>query len=324
MKAAFLKLPMKVQGILWKTLACACFATMNVLVRYLSGGAGGIDHPLSSAQIAFLQYFVGALFFLPILLKHETFEALKGGQKALNLLRVGYAASGVICLYYAFRVMPAAKAVALGFTSPILTVIGAAFYLREKIGPLKLLGVGLGLLGAFLITRPDKVLLGGEEDPLGWLVALPLLASTFFAASKILGRKLAASGEAPKVLTSYILVFMAPITLVPALFNWQPLTLEHWAYLVPLGIVATLGNLTHAYCYKCAEISFIAPFGFSRLLFTAGFAYMIFEELPKSEALWAGALIIFLGTIVICLQEEEFRKKLKIGGGPAPSPCGKS
>lgn len=306
------KIPLKVQGILWKTAACAFFATMNVIVRYLSGGAGGVEHPLSSPQIAFLQYAIGALFFLPVFIKKDTIEALKTGQRALHLFRVFFAAAGVICLYYAFKSMPAAKAVALGFTSPILTVIGAALYLKEKVGPLRLLGIGLGLSGAFIITRPDQALWGETYDPLGWVMALPLLASAFFASSKIIGRQLARSGEAPKVLTTYILIFMAPVTLVPALMDWHPLYWEHWEYLIALGVVATLGNLTHAYCYKCAEISFIAPFGFSRLLFTVAFGYAWFGEIPKSESLWIGAVIIFLGTIVICLQEESLRQKVKL------------
>ena len=320
MKTAFLKLPLKIQGIIWKTLACACFATMNVIVRYLSGGAGGVAHPLSSPQIAFLQYLIGALFFLPLFLKKETFEALKTSHRVMHLCRVVFAASGVIFLYYAFKSMPVAKAVALGFTSPILTVIGASFYLKEKIGPIRLVGISLGLIGAFLITRPDRAFMGESYDPLDWFVALPLLASAFFAASKILGRKLASSGEAPKVLTTYILLFMAPVTLIPALIDWHPLELEHWFYLIPLGVVATLGNFTHAYSYKCAEISFLAPFGFSRLLFTAFFAYIFFQELPKSESLWIGSFVIFLGTVVICFQEGSLREKIKLLRGSSYTP----
>ncbi len=316
MRKTFLTLPLKVQGVIWKTMACACFAMMNIIVRYLTGGSGGVEKALSSSQIAFLQYLIGAIFFLPVLVKKETFEALKTGRKTLHLMRVVFAASGVICLYYAFKSMPAAKAVALGFTSPILTVIGAAFYLRERIGPFRLIGILFGFTGAFLITRPDQAFMGDSYDPLGWIIALPLLASACFAASKVLGRKLASNGEAPKVLTTYILIFMAPIMLIPALVDWRPLEWEHFLYLIPLGIVATLGNLTHAYCYKCAEISFLAPFGFSRLLFTAFFAYSAFGELPRSEALWIGAVIIFAGTVIICFQEDEGRKKIKARAAP--------
>lgn len=301
------------EGILWKTLACACFAGLNVIVRYLTGGAGGTGTPLPAAEIACLQNVIGCALMLPILMGNRSFTSLKSPHLALHTVRVILGAAGIVLLYLAFAVMPTAKAVALGFMGPIFTVIGAAIYLKERLGALRLLGVALGIVGAFLITRPDLDFFKGDpgNGTAFWTLMLPLGSAACFALCKILGRQLTNLGESPALLTIYLLVFMVPVCLVPALFDWVMPVGNQWLWLVLLGGLASLAHYSMAKSFACAEIVFLTPFGFSRLLFSAAIAYVVFAELPKTSDFWLGTAIVFIGTLAICYEEEMDKKRQK-------------
>lgn len=303
---SFLSDPWK--GVLWKILACACFATLNGIVRYLTGGTGGTEHPLSPYEIAFLQNLFGCFFMLPWLIKSGEYS-FKSRWPALHGVRIISAVTGVIFIYFAFSQMPIAKAVALGLTGPIFTVIGARLYLRERIGLLRLTGIFLGVLGIFVVMRPDEVLLGADAGELGWVAALPLLSAIAFSVSKLIGRRLASQGESPRALATYLLLFMAPVALVPALFHWVMPTAFQWFLLVCLGGLASLAHFSMAKTYSLAEVTFVTPFGISRLIFTAIIGFVAFGELSDSEDLWIGAAVILISTI--CLSFEG-KKRLRI------------
>lgn len=302
--------PQNLQGIMWKILACAAFAGLNAVVRYLTGGSGGIETPLPAAQIACLQNVVGCVLMVPLLLRGKGVSFFRTQYVAMHTVRILFGAGGIILLYLAFAVMPIAKAVSLGFLGPIFTVIGAYFYLHERLGPLRLLGVLLGLVGAFLISRPDHEFLKGELGNL-WALALPIGSAACFALCKIVGRELTVRGDSPALLTVYLLVFMAPVCLVPALPTWVSPSLDQWGWLVLLGGLASFAHYSMAKSFACAEVVYLTPFGFSRLLFSAAIAFVAFGEMPKTHDFWLGTFIVFAGTLAICWEEEKEKKKAK-------------
>jgi len=293
---------------MWKILACCCFAMLNTIVRYLTGGSGHCENPISSPQITCLQNFFGCMIMIPFIFK-SGLESLKTTKIMLHSLRIILAVSGMILLYTAFAHMPIAKVVALGFTGPIFTVLGAKLYLRENLGIFRLFGITLGFVGTFIIMRPDKMLMlsGDENTVFDWFLFLPLLSAIAFAAAKLAGRKLASSGESPQILTVYLLFFMVPVSAVPALLGtWTPPTIEQWGLLCALGCLASAAHYSMARSYQLAEISFVTPFGITRLIFSAFLGYFLFSETIKSMDLWIGAIIIITSTVMLSL---EGRKK---------------
>lgn len=297
-----------VQGILWKIAACAAFAVLNAIVHYLTGGAGDKSAPLPAAEIACLQNVVGCVLMVPLMLRGRGLAFFRTQHIAMHTVRILFGAGGIILLYLAFAVMPIAKAVSLGFLGPIFTVIAAYFYLNERLGPWRMFGIILGLVGAFLISRPDAEFMQGELKNI-WALGLPLGSAACFALCKIVGRELTLRGDSPALLTVYLLVFMAPVCFVPALPTWVSPTLNQWGWLVLLGGVASFAHYSMAKSFACAEVVYLTPFGFSRLLFSAAIAYVAFGQMPKTHDFWLGTLIVFIGTLAICWEEEKEKKK---------------
>jgi drug/metabolite transporter (DMT)-like permease len=290
-------LPAAWQGAGWKIFSCACFAGINGIVRYWSGGSGETNiETLPVNVMMFFQNVFGTLFLLPWILKLGVHN-LKTRHPGLHFMRVTTAVAGIYLLYLALQYMPIAKAIALSFTGPIFTIIGAWFILREKIGLQRFLAILLSLTGAFIISRPD-IPLNGETQIIGLSLLFPLGSALTLAFSKLLTRKLARMGEKPTSLAAYLLILMAPISLLPALYEWVTPSLIHWPWLVLLGALATAAHLSFSKAYQLADVTFLTPFGFSKFFLSTLVGYIAFSELPLALSLWVGIACI-LGSIIL-------------------------
>ena len=289
------------QGALWKIFACFFFAANNGVVKLLSKSSE-IGPSLSSYQIAFLQNFTGFLIMLPFILPQGK-TSLKVISLSLHFYRVTAAFLGVLLWYMALVHMPIAEAVALCFTGPIFTVLGARLYLKEEIGFYRYVGIFMGFMGAFLITRPDKAFMGNGHN-FSWTILFPIASAIAIAVAKLLGRELGAKGESAQNLTFYLLFFMAPLSLIPALLNWTSPTFQQWQWIIVLGILSAAAHYTTSHAYRLAEVTFLAPFGFARLIFSASIGFIAFGESITSLSLWIGTAIIMISSLGLSLDHK--------------------
>jgi drug/metabolite transporter (DMT)-like permease len=309
---SFLNITPAWRGAFWKVWACFCFATVNGMVRLMTGGAEleGAPTPLPFAQIAFMQNLVGAFLLLPWAIRQGK-TSFKTSMPGLHAFRILFAASGLMLWYGSLRYMPIAYALALSFTGPIITVIACRLFLKEHLSPGRLLAIGLSIAGAFLITRPDQALFSGHigEGNLGWTAILPLLSASCWVGSKIMSRKIAKNGDSPQLMTLYLLTFMAPVSLVPALFVWESINLEQFLWCGGIGLIATLAHLSTARAFALAEVSFLTPFGFARLFLSGIIGYVAFGELPTAIGMWGGTILILASLLLLSFDSVLYKRK---------------
>jgi len=286
------------EGAFWKVLSCAAFALINGIVRYLSGGMNQTSlDVLPLETIIFFQNLFGTFFLLPFLTEFKIRD-LKTAYPGLHFLRIATAVAGIYLWYLTLKVMPIAEGVALSFTGPIFTVIGASLLLHEKIDKTRFVAISLSLIGAFIISRPDIPLRGGVH-PIGFSAIFPLSSAFVLAFSKLLTRKLARQGETPMALTLYLLLFMAPVSFIPACFHWSMPTLTQWPWLLLMGALATVAHLSFSKAYQLAEVTFLTPFGFTKFFLSMLVGFVAFSELPTSPSLWLGISVIFLSILAL-------------------------
>lgn len=293
------------RGVFWKLLACMSFAGVNAIVRYLTGGTASISNPLPADVITFFQNIFAFCLMLPFVMR-QGIRSLRTKRALLpqHCLRIISAVAGIIFLYSAFAKMPMAQVVALQFSGPVFTIIMASLYLNERLNFYRTLSIFLGLAGAFIISRPDHVLLG-MPDSLGWYALLPLVSAVAFAIAKILGRELGMKGESAGLLSFYLIFFMIPASAIPALFNWVMPNWSQLGYLALLGGCGCLAHYSTSKAYCLAEVSFLTPFGFARIIFTAILGYVLFAELPTNPGLWIGFVFIVMSTFCMTAGEKE-------------------
>jgi drug/metabolite transporter (DMT)-like permease len=285
-------------GAFLKVTACFFFSITNILIRGISSfhHEGG---PLPFFEVAFLQNMVGMVWVAPWLTRNVFKKSLE--QKNIHGLRVALSVLGVSFWYASLSFMPVAESVALSFTAPIFSLIGARFFLHERLGGLRGLAIVVSFLGALCISQAKSAVWGGLDS---WYVWLPLLSAAFFAGTKLTGRVLAMNGESAREMSAMLYLFMVPISLLPALWVWRIPTSTELLWIVGLGTSSVFANVLLAKSYAYAEVSFLSPFGFAKFFCSLLLAYLLFNEYPKDWYTWIGFGFILLSIFLLSLEHK--------------------
>jgi len=275
-----------VQGALYMTAAALCFAVMNVLVRV----AGAELHPL---QIAFLRNVFALAFMLPWLAS-VGFQALRTERLGLHLWRAFFGLLAMLTWFTSVVILPLGEAVALNFTVPLFATVGAALVLRETVRTRRWTATAVGFLGVLIILRPGFAQLTPA-------MGLPIVAAVFMACAIMTVKSLSRT-ENPATVVLYMNLFLAPLSLVPALFVWSWPSWPVLGTCVALGGCATLAHIALTRAYAKADASAVVPFDYARLPFVAVIAYFVFGETSDLWT-WVGAGIIAASSVYIARRE---------------------
>lgn len=275
-------------------IGCAFFASMAGLIRYGSEEM----HPF---QLAFLRNVFGILFMLPWLARVGV-GSLKSNRMGLISLRGLTAASAMFAFFWALSVMPLAEAIALSFTAPFFVTILAVIVLKEVVRARRWTAVGVGFIGAMIILRPGT----GSLD----LPALAVLFSALMMAGSIICIKKLSETEPASAIYFWMVVYLAPITFIPALFVWKDPTWMQLGVAAGIGLAGTFGHLLTTKAFGLAETTALMPFDFARLIFAAVVGYVVFSQVPDFWT-WIGAAIIAIAGIYIAHREARTERERK-------------
>ena len=184
--------------------------------------------------------------------------------------------------------MPIAQGLAGLFTSPIFILIITAFILKERIGPVRILAVGLGFVGIILVLEL-------EASSLSWVNFIPVFGGLFYALGSVATRQLC-DGESTVSLLSMLLTiqcimgFCALVILsiygpdVPygsdgfLLRGWiWPIT-EVLPYIVLQSVGSILGIGLIIRAYQIGDSSYVAVYEYSVFIFAPLYAWLVFSQ----------------------------------------------
>ena len=304
-RAATLTAPLR--GALWMIAASAMFAGMIGIIRFLA--VRGDLHPF---EIAFFRNLFGLAFMLPWLAR-VGFAGLRTRRIGLYTLRGVISLMAMLSWFWAVSVMPLAEAVALSFTTPIFATVLAVIVLHEVVRARRWTATLIGFLGAMIILRPGV----GQLAP----AALVVLFSAMAIAGAITCLKLLARTESANAIVTYMVLFLTPMSLVPALFVWTTPSWETLPWLVALGGLATAAHGCVTRGFAAADASAMMPFDFVRLPFAALIGFLVFGEVPDLWT-WVGAAIIFGASAYIAHREARIASRLRLAAESGCYPPG--
>ncbi len=87
--------------------------------------------------------------------------------------------------FTSLSIMPMAEVSAIGYVAPLMVTIMSFLILKEKVGPRRLLAVGIGFVGVIAILRPD------QANFSLWSL-LPLAMATCYATFMVMTRLIVA------------------------------------------------------------------------------------------------------------------------------------
>ena len=284
--------PAPVKGVLWMLVSAAALAGLTGVVRHMSAG-------LPPFEIAFFRSFFGLLILAPWLMR-SGLGVLRTKRLGLYTMRCALGAATMLMWFTAISMVPLADAVALGFTSPLFVILGAALFLGEVVRGRRLGATLCGFAGALIILRP-----GGGVLDLG--AVLVLLSAVTLAGANLSVKELSRT-EPVQAIVTYMVIFMVPLTFIPALLVWQTPTPAQLAELAGLAAVATLGNYAMTRAVAVADASAVMPYDYARLPFVALIGFFVFGE-TSDAATWIGAGVIAVASLYLAHHESKAEQR---------------
>lgn len=276
------------------------FSTMHALVR-------DVTQTLHPFEVAFFRQFFGLFALAPWFIRYGL-APLHTKRLGLHAMRAGVNVVAMLAFYYALSLVPLAQVSALGFSVPIFTAILAVVFLGERVRLRRWTAILFGFAGVFVALAPDL----GETGSVTIGSSLVMLSSAAWAVAlvfiKILGRT-----DSAITITTYMVLLMTPMALVPALAVWEWPTPPMFGLLVMVGVLGTIGQLTIVQALKEGETHVVMPIDFTKLVWASILGFLMFREIPTAYT-WLGGAMIFASTMYITWREHQLRKARTAAG----------
>ena len=279
------------RGLLWSITAGVMFVMLNTVMRTLA-------LQLDAFQTQFLRYFAGLVVLAPLMLRGGL-AGLRprsvGGQFARGALHT----FGLGLWFIAIAHIPLADTTAIGFTTPIFVMIGAAWVLREPMRADRWAAALLGLAGVLIVVGPQLAGSGG-------LYTLLMLSTCPVFAASFLFTKALTRYERPEVIVLWQTITVSAFSLPLALLHWQWPTLMQWLGFLLSGLLGTVGHYCLTRSFSVADISATQSVKFLDLVWAALLGWAVFGDAPSQSTL-LGGFVIFASTLWIAHRQRRAR-----------------
>ncbi len=218
------------------------------------------------------------------------------------LVRTAGEGIGSIGIVFALGLAPMSSVMSLAQAQPLAVVVGAALFLGETVGWRRWAAVGLGLVGVLIILRPGL----GDFDPnLLWVFIYIIGLAARDLASRRLPKRIS---TAFAVAWSLIPLIFAGGLLMMVQGGWQPVNATAAAYYIGMMVSISAALWTMTTAMRVGEISAVAPFRYSRIIFSLAIAFVVFNEVPDLWT-WVGAGLIVASGIYTFIRERRLARR---------------
>ena len=268
-------------------------STMGVLIKFA-------QNDVSIYIAAFRRFLIGFIFIFPYILKTK-FKVYKTSNILLHIIRSLLNYPAMLLTFSALMLVPYEKISALNFLVPFFVTILAVLFLKENIRIYRISALFIGFIGMLIILRPGII-----DISLG--IQMVLVATFFWSVIIILTKQLTNEDSSITILV-YMYTFMTFLTLITAIIFWQMPTANSIIYLSLAAFVGTISHFSINHAFKLVDVSMTQPFSFIGLIIASLYGYFLFDESPDIYT-WLGAIVIFVGIIIITIRELKLDKEL--------------
>jgi len=275
-------MPNQKRAILLMISAIACFAMMDAMAKMLSTQV----HPIQTIWARYISQAV--LVFFIVLPKIRILGRTK--YPKLQLARSVFLMLATSCFFFSISKIGLAEATAIMDVNPVLITLGAALFLGEKIGPRRIFGIIVSLIGALIIIRPGM-------GVFSVYAVLPLLAAVFYSGYNLFTR-FVGKNESPWTSLFYSALFGAVFLSAVVPMFWQPMSYAAWGLVLAIGICAAFAQWMLITSLALGEASMLAPFAYTGLISATLWGALFFDEYPDGYTIIGATLIVVSGVYV--------------------------
>ena len=219
-------------------------------------------------------------------------------------LRVFGEIGGTISFMAALAHLPLANTSAIFQALPLAITLGAALIFHEPVGWRRWSAIAAGFIGVLIIVRPG--LEGFSQFSLFALVAVVFCALRDLATKRI-----------PAQIPSLFITLLTTVTVTAAgaailfpLGGWKPLTGRGIGLLALAAVLLLIGYQTVIMALRSGDISAVAPFRYSALLWAMVLGYLVFGDVPDAMMMTGASIIVLSGLYAFYRERIRDRERL--------------
>lgn len=287
-----------------KVLAIFLFTAMAAMIK-----AATQDVPPGQAV------FFRSLFAIPVItLWLAQRGELRQGLIPKNLMghvwRGLFGTTSMALTFAGLGMLPLPEVTAIGYATPIFTVILAAMLLGEQIRLIRISAVFMGLLGVMIVMWP-RLSVSDMSNTATLGAVLVLGASILRALVQIHIRQLVQT-EHTAAIVFWFSVTATTLSLLTIPFGWVwPDAAALWL-MIGAGLLGGAAQILVTSSYRFGPASMLAPFDYTSMIFAIAIGWVFFAELPTTVMLVGSALVIAGGALIIWRE-----RQLGLKGGRA-------
>jgi drug/metabolite transporter (DMT)-like permease len=293
------------RGILYMVGAMGCFVTNDAMVKFAS-------QSMPSAQLIFIRGLMSVLLVLAV--AHALGATRRIGEAARGWVAGRAIVDALATMLYLSSLfhLPIGNATAINLAAPLFMTVFAALFMAERVRGAHWAAVCLGFLGVLLVIQP-------RADGFNHYALVCLLGTLFHAARDLMTRRIHSS--IPSLLIT--LATAVAVTVVSGLSSlvqgWQPFGLFEFALLSLASVFLTGGYYFIISSMRQGEMTLIAPFRYSGLLFALVLGYLVWGEIPNTLA-WFGIALLIGSGLYVLLNEKRRLPATNAAAVAAPPP----
>jgi drug/metabolite transporter (DMT)-like permease len=280
------------RGNVFMVIATACFALNDAITKFVSS-------EINFGQVMLVRSVFAMMLIGGFALRNGAMRPLRTVLLKPIVLRVMCEVGGAITFLAAITHLPLANTYSIFQALPLAVTLGAVVAFNEHVGWRRWLAIAAGFVGVLIIVRPG---LAGFNQ-----YSLLVLASVVLCAIRDLATK-----GIPKDIPSLFVTLLTTISvgtagacLLQPLGGWSPMSGRTFALLVVAGVLLPIGYNCIIIALRVGDISAVAPFRYTALVWAVVIGYLVFGEVPDAMML-IGAFVI-VGSGLYALYRERIR-----------------
>ncbi|MDE2219037.1 MAG: DMT family transporter [Gammaproteobacteria bacterium] len=266
-------------------MAAALFTLMDAGMKLLA------QH-YSPLQVTALRSLASFPLVFVYVAWRSSFAAMLRVRWPLHMARGALAVVMLASFVYGLRQLPMTETYSIFYVAPLLITALSVPLLGERVGTARWLAIGIGLGGVLVVLRPT----GTHVLTLGGLavIASAVCYTISAIAVRILGRT-----DSMESLMFWLISMLAVGSTALAWPHWQAVRAADAWIIVGVGITGFCGQWGVTYAFRHGEVSAVAPFEYTSLVWTLGLDRAIWRTVPDGYTLLGAAIIIAAGLFLV-------------------------
>ena len=267
--------------------AVAVLSAMDAVMKHLVLAIGIVSVSLWRACTNFL---ISSALYLPRRRSWPTRSTL-----GIHLLRGVDVTIMAGLFFWGIARVPLAQALALTFIAPLIAMLLAPLFLKERLGKRSIAGALAAFAGVIVIVTGQVHAHPGPQALIG---SLAIIGSAICYSANILMMRWQALAARPFEIT----FFQAAVVLILWIGALPLAGLPSWpagqiGWVLVAAAMSTAGGLLFSWAYARGEATYLAVTEYSGFLWAAALGWLVFRE-PVSACTVAGALLIVGGCLL--------------------------